>query len=177
MGRFRRYRWGNILLIAMQHPTATHVAGYRTWLQFGRQVKRGAKDITIMAPMVVRRCDRDKKNDEEEDKVVRFRACHVFDINQTTGEALPEPNRAKGDARVHLDRLVRYVKEQGIKVEYSRYLGGAEELSQGGRIVFRVGLAPAQEFAVLAHELGHELLHHDDVDVPKTARETEWALT
>ncbi len=174
MSRFHHYSWGNILLIAMQRPTATHVAGYCTWKQLGRQVMRGAKGITIMAPMVIRSRKGDESDDEKEgETVVRFRPCDIFDISQTTGKAIPEPHRVTGEADVHLDRLVRYVKGRGITIEYSRELGGAEGMSQGGRIVLRRGLTPPQEFAVLAHECGHELLHHDRADVPTTVRETE----
>src|SRR5579863_5472087 len=55
MSRFRRYSWGNVLLISSQRPTATRVAGYHMWNQFGRSVKKGEKGIMIFAPMVVKR--------------------------------------------------------------------------------------------------------------------------
>src|SRR6266851_2570828 len=54
MGRFHRYSWGNVLLIASQRPTATRVAGYHTWRDMGRQVKTGEKGIMILAPMLVK---------------------------------------------------------------------------------------------------------------------------
>src|SRR5580693_1228463 len=55
MSRFRRYSWGNVLLISSQRPAATHVAGYHMWNQLGRSVKKGEKGIMIFAPMVVKR--------------------------------------------------------------------------------------------------------------------------
>src|SRR6266851_8820492 len=54
MGRFHRYSWGNVLLIGSQRPTATHVAGYHTWRDLGRQVKRDEKGIMIFAPVMVK---------------------------------------------------------------------------------------------------------------------------
>src|ERR1022692_919185 len=54
MGRFRRYSWNNVLLIASQRPAATHVAGYHAWNRLGRSVNKGEKGIMILAPMVVK---------------------------------------------------------------------------------------------------------------------------
>ena len=58
MARFHNYSFGNIMLIARQRPTATRVAGIRTWNSLGRFVKRGEKGILILAPMVGRRAQR-----------------------------------------------------------------------------------------------------------------------
>ena len=53
-GRFHSYSWGNTMLIQMQKPEATKVAGYKTWAQVGRQVRRGETGITLLAPVVRR---------------------------------------------------------------------------------------------------------------------------
>src|SRR5262245_57574001 len=53
-GRFHRYSWGNVLLINSQRPDATRVAGFHTWHDFGRWVKKGEKGIMIFAPVVVK---------------------------------------------------------------------------------------------------------------------------
>ena len=66
MSRFRRYSWGNVLLIASQRPTATHVAGYHMWNQLGRSVKKGEKGIMIFAPMVVKQEPVPGQNDAKE---------------------------------------------------------------------------------------------------------------
>src|SRR5438270_13647769 len=55
MSRFHRYSWGNILLIYSQLPTATHVAGFHSWLKLRRFVRKGEKGIVILAPMVGRK--------------------------------------------------------------------------------------------------------------------------
>src|SRR5437016_14300585 len=57
MGRFHRYSWGNVLLIASQRPDATQVAGFHTWHDLDRWVKKGEKGIMIFAPMLVKEKD------------------------------------------------------------------------------------------------------------------------
>jgi len=54
MGRFHRYSLGNVLMIASQRPTATHIAGYHTWRNLGRHVKTGEKGIMIFAPILTK---------------------------------------------------------------------------------------------------------------------------
>ena len=85
--RFRRYSFGNCLLIAAQRPDATHVAGFKAWQGMSRHVRRGEKAIRILAPIVVKR--RDDPADEPRRAVVGFRSVCVFDVAQTDGEALP----------------------------------------------------------------------------------------
>src|SRR5205814_2764631 len=91
MARFHTYSFGNIMLIARQKPTATRVAGIRTWNSLGRFVKRGEKGILILAPMVGYRrsrqneiatnIDTDNAADERktEHQLIGFRAVYVFD--------------------------------------------------------------------------------------------------
>ena len=80
MGRFHGYSPGNQLLIGFQRPDATRVAGYGTWLQLGRRVKRGQKAIRILAPIVWR-----TKDDDDEDKVVSFRSACITDTGHGHG--------------------------------------------------------------------------------------------
>src|SRR5436189_4322656 len=89
MGRFHRYSWHNVCLIASQCPTATRVAGFHTWRTMGRFVRKGEKGIAIMAPIIGRR---EAEADVDNARSVRgFRAAYVFDIDQTDGEPLAEP--------------------------------------------------------------------------------------
>ena len=79
MGRFHRYSLHNVTLIALQKPTASHVAGFHTWKKLGRFVRKGEKAIFILAPMV-----RIKEKAEAEDQdgnpvLLGFRRCGVFD--------------------------------------------------------------------------------------------------
>jgi hypothetical protein len=90
MSRFHNYRFGNVLEIARQMPTATPVAGFWTWKNLGRSMNAGAKGIRILAPIVGVR--RKKKEDAEKDitkqnerVLLGFRNPYVFDISQTKG--------------------------------------------------------------------------------------------
>ena len=108
MSQFHNYSFNNTMLIAMQKPDATLVAGYQAWQKkFKRQVKRGEKGIQIIAPAPIRekeevekfdpvtnepilRPDGKPETEEIEHIIPRFRLTTVFDISQTYGEPLPE---------------------------------------------------------------------------------------
>ncbi len=97
MARFHSYSFGNILQIARQRPTATRVAGIRTWNEMGRFVTKGEKGIQILAPMTgYRRRKHGDGNSEQEPEtkpqpvLIGFRAVYVFDVAQTDGADLPE---------------------------------------------------------------------------------------
>ena len=80
IGRFHRYSLRNVMLIASQKPTATHVAGFHAWHKLGRFVKKGEKGILILAPIVRRKHENAEQNETEESSTaVYFRAAYVFD--------------------------------------------------------------------------------------------------
>lgn len=170
MSSLHRYSFGNCLLIARQFPSATIVSGFNAWKKRGRTVKKGEKGICILAPLI-----RKKEEQEEGVEVFGFRAVHVFDVSQTEGEELPEVTRVSGEPGVWLARLHSVVEKHGIELSYEEHLGGAEGVSKGGSICLRVGLSPAEEFAVLVHEVAHERLHHgkDRERFSKVVRELE----
>src|SRR6185436_13621834 len=85
MGRFHKYSWHNVALIAAQCPTATRVAGFQTWRTLGRFVRKGEEGIAILAPIIGRRRDSDAAADDAKG-VLGFRATYVFDIASTDGE-------------------------------------------------------------------------------------------
>lgn len=175
MAQFHDYSFGNVMLIVQQRPTATRVAGYKTWQKLGRQVRKGEKGIVIIAPMVFKRRPADTNTDDEH--AIGFRATHVFDVAQTDGEPLPEPGQVTGDPQQHTDRLTTLVRSAGVTLRYATAdeLGGAEGVAQGGTMLLQRDLAPAHAFSVLVHEFAHELLHHSgETRRPsKTVRETE----
>ena len=173
LGRFHRYSLGNVLLIASQRPGATRVAGYGTWQQLGRQVRRGEKAIRILAPVRIRRKGSIESNADDEEEVIAFRRACVFDVSQTDGKPLPEFAKVLGDPGRALARLKGYVSGQGIRLEYSNRIGPAEGMSTGGGILLRADLEPAAEFSVLVHELAHQRLHQGEEKDSKTVRETE----
>jgi hypothetical protein len=180
MGRFHRYSWNNVMLIHAQRPEATRVAGYHTWQQLGRWVKRGEKGIKIIAPLVTRVADRDGKASQEKPRqpdlvrVAGFRTAFVFDVEQTEGRPLPAFARTGGDPKDFGDKLKAIVAQRGIALTYDASISG-DGASSGGQIQLRPGLTPAEEFSVLAHELAHEMLHHgaDRGTLSKTVRETQ----
>jgi antirestriction protein ArdC len=178
MSRFHRYSWGNILLIYSQRPDATHVAGFHAWLRMRRYVRKGEKGIVILAPMVGRMKSAKPDDELAEDQqtcIFGFRAAHVFDVNQTDGEPLPEFATVRGDPQEYTDRLRQFVASQNIILEYDSRIAPARGMSSGGKITLLPDLPPAEHFAVLAHEAAHELLHRGDrrTQTTHTVREIE----
>ena len=178
MGRFHRYSLGNAILIQLQKPCATHVAGFRTWQKLGRRVRKGEHGIGIMAPIVYRRkaaANTENNKETDDDTLMTFKAAHVFDISQTDGKPLPEFARVQGNPEQFLDRLKEFVTAKGITLKHSELLTTTEGVSTGGMILLKQSLAPAEEFSVLCHELSHEILHHSDETRPqeRKVRETE----
>lgn len=173
LSRFHHYSFGNVMLILAQRPDATHVAGFNTWKQMGRWVKPGEKGIAIIAPMMLKKRDEQKPGSEEK-PVLRFKAVHVFDASQTDGQPLPEVRRVAGNPGDFTRRIKELIQSRGIELAYEE-LYGPEGVSSGGKIRVKPGLPPAEEFAVLVHELAHEMLHHGEGAQrgSRTVRETE----
>ena len=101
--KFHTYSWRNSLLLMLQDPEATQVAGYRTWQSLGRQVRRGERGLQILAPVIYRPREREAGDqpeaaptavDDAEEQPGRqikgWKIEHVYDIRQTEGEPLPE---------------------------------------------------------------------------------------
>ena len=165
---------------ASQCPTATRVAGYQTWKDFGRHVKKGEKGIQIFAPMVVKRRRKDSDELDREPNpqsvVIGFRPVYVWDQSQTDGQDVPEFNHSVGgEVGARRDRLIDFLAQQNIVLEYNEEIAPALGVSYGGRIVLLPGQSPAEEFTTLTHETAHELLHRSErrSSTTKTIRETE----
>ena len=184
MARFHKYSFGNIMAIARQRPTATHVAGFHTWKELGRFVKRGEKGIQIFAPMMGKRLKTDDAtpttnagNEERPTQMlIGFRAVYVFDYTQTEGAELPEMEHSiNGEVGEHRERLIAFLYSQNIALEYSEEIAPALGVSYGGRIALLPGQQKAEEFTTLVHELAHELLHKAErrTGTATTMRETE----
>lgn len=179
IGRFHRYSLHNVLLIASQKPNASYVAGFRTWNELGRFVRKGEKGILILAPIVRRKAENEEDRDEAPASIAGFRAAYVFDVSQTEGQELPHIGAVQGDPCQYGDRLRQFASSQGISVEYSLNIAPARGMSLGGRVALLPGQSPAEEFSTLAHELAHELLHRGDrrAETTKRVRETEAEAT
>ena len=177
MSRFRRYSWNNVLLIHCQFPQATHVGGYHFWLKLGRQVRKGEKGIAILAPMIGRKrpSDTAEAAHDEGTRLIGFKACHVWDLSQTDGADLPEFATVKGDPQGYLPRLIEFVRNQNIVLEYDARIAPAKGMSSGGKITLLPDLKPAEHLAVLVHESAHEMMHRNErrKETTHTIRETE----
>jgi len=173
VAQFHRYSFRNVMLIRMQRPGATRVAGFGTWKKLGRHVLKGEKGIRIFAPMVGKgrqsespgTSDNPAKSPEDLEATTRrlwgFKVVTVFDVAQTDGEPLPGIGEVQGDPGTNLAHLHAAIKKQGITLGHEE-LGGADGVSRGGSIAIQSGLDEGKEFLVLAHEFAHELMHQDE---------------
>ncbi len=156
---FHRYSANNCMLIAMQRPDATRVAGFRAWQDLGRQVRKGEKSIRVLAPHTFKAEDPSTGDVEER---VYFRAVPVFDIAQTDGEPLPEPpcEPLTGDSHAALlPRLEQFARSIGWTVEYGE-TGHADGYAAPGEQRIRVSselAEPNRRVRTLVHELVHAL--------------------
>jgi antirestriction protein ArdC len=177
--RFHRYSFGNVLLISLQCPDATRVAGFHRWLELGRHVRKGSKGIAIFAPIVSRLKVEDKETGEERTIASAphaFRVVHVFDVSQTDGDELPEIpcHRLEGEGAAY-DELTAYAEELRFRVEVGELPGETNGLCDHltRTITIREGLASAQQTKTLAHEIAHAMLHGPDFDAPRAQKELE----
>jgi hypothetical protein len=192
--RFHRYSANNALLIGAQRPDATRVAGYRTWRDLGRQVRRGEEGLKILAPVF--RNVEDDETGERARVLSSFRVVKVFDVSQTDpvpgAEPLPErprPRPLRGDseaARTLGRSLLALCESEGVTV--SENDGELEERAPGAngvyllrerRIILKRTLSADARTKTLAHELAHHLLHRDadatEADRPTLEAEAEGA--
>mgnify|MGYP001330984454 CR=1 FL=1 len=174
---FHDYSIHNSMLIMMQCPQATQVAGFHAWRKLGRTVKRGERGIAILAPITMKKQSDDDPDERTAETVTRFRTVYVFDVSQTEGDDLPEAPVLTGDA---CDEdlalaLTLFADEQGIAIKSEKINGNAMGLSKGGMIILDEELEGADRFAVMVHEIGHELLKHRERrnELDKQAREIE----
>jgi len=179
IGRFHRYSLHNVMLIASQMPNANYVAGFRTWNELGRFVKKGEKGILILAPVVRRKSENEEDQKESSISVAGFRAAYVFDVSQTDGKELPQIGAVQGDPSRCAEQLRNFASAQSISIDYSIKIAPARGMSSGGKITLLPGQSPAEEFSTLAHEMAHELLHRGDrrSATSRRIRETEAEAT
>lgn len=168
MSKFHSYSWGNVMLIMIQAPGATHVAGFHKWKQLDRAVKKGEHGIMILAPVLKRVGELIEKMPDGSEatkpirQIVNTKPVYVFDVSQTEGKELPRLATISGEIDGHTNQLKAFIASKNIILEYASNLGGALGVSQGGKIACLEGLSPAEEFHVLVHEAGHELLHRGE---------------
>lgn len=160
-GRFHRYSFNNVMMILMQMPEASRVAGYGTWKQVGRQVKRGEKGITILAP-IIKAVEDD--GDEDGRRFVGCRTVSVFDISQTEGDEIPRLyEKLQGDDLGVFEALRGFAHAQGFKtlLEDCGKSNGRCRFAEQIEISVNSSLSPLHQAKTMAHELGHALLHSE----------------
>ena len=175
--KFHKYSYNNTLLIQMQYPDATHVAGYRQWKdKFNRHVKKGEQGIAILAPftytdketevrkVVTASGDIEEKEIEKKIKKTYFNPVYVFDISQTEGKPLPELDTSISDTKSKLlYPCLAFAKNNNISVEFNALVRGHEGYCRRDKIVVDKSLNATEKASVLLHELSHILLHHLDI--------------
>ena len=181
MSRFHRYSVNNTMLIYMQKPDATLVAGYNKWkAQFERHVKKGEHGITIIAPTPYKKkieeqkldpdtkapiLDKDGKiiTEEKEIEIPMFRPVKVFDVSQTDGKPLPElasslsgnvPNYEAFMEALRRSALVPITFE-AMAADTDGYFSADHQ-----KIAIRQGMSEVQTVSATVHEIAHSKLHN-----------------
>ena len=181
MSRFHRYSVNNTMLIYMQKPDATLVAGYNKWKdQFERHVKKGEHGITIIAPTPYKKkieeqkldpdtkapiLDKDGKiiTEEKEIEIPMFRPVKVFDVSQTDGKPLPElASSLSGNVpnyEVFMEALRRSapvpITFEAMAADTDGYFSADHQ-----KIAIRQGMSEVQTVSATVHEIAHSKLHN-----------------
>jgi uncharacterized membrane protein (UPF0127 family)/antirestriction protein ArdC len=178
MSKFYEYSIGNLILIMIQKPEATRVAGFKTWKDLGRWVRKGEKGIAILAPCfppkpVKTEPEEEEKLDEEiEINPIYFKVVHVFDISQTEGEPLPEfeVRSLTGEADEGLFSKASLLAErQGLELSFESrpYQDPAIKGTYAGKSIW---VKPEESRAQQLKTLLHEIAHHYSEGVFKIPR-------
>lgn len=184
MSKFHNYSFNNTLLIAMQRPDATLVAGYNAWKnKFNRYVKKGEKGIQIIAPAPVKEREEREKIDKDtgltvlnesgepeievvERVIPRFRVTTVFDYAQTDGEPLPTLEVNELTARVKDYTLLKEAIEQvsPVPIRFGEIEGNAKGYYShvDKEICVRADMGESQTIKTMIHEVAHAMLHDSD---------------
>ncbi|MDO8715939.1 MAG: DUF192 domain-containing protein [Dehalococcoidales bacterium] len=173
MGKFHDYSIGNLILIMLQRPDATRVAGFGTWRDLGRWVKKGERGIAILAPCMPPKgtkstAPEDSETEEGESKEEQgeirplfFRVVHVFDLSQTEGKPLPEFDTPvlTGEANEELFmNVMRLVKEEGVEASFEPRPNQDPDIKgmyYGKTIWVKPDESRAQQLKTLIHEAAH----------------------
>ena len=188
MSKFHNYSFNNTLLIAMQKPDASLIAGFNSWKnQFQRNVKKGEKGIKIIAPSPFKIKQETEKIDpqtqkpvigkdgkpvteEKEITIPAFKVVSVFDVSQTEGREIPDiaVNMLTGDVEHYKDVFAALEKTSPVPVGFEKIEGGAHGYYhlEDKRIALDEGMSELQTLKTLIHEIAHAKLHDIDLNAP-----------
>lgn len=187
MAKFHDYSFNNILLIAMQRPNATLIAGYQAWKKnFGRSVMHGEKGIRILAPSPYKIKQNVEKKDpltgktlidkdgkpvmeEKEVTIPAYKVVTVFDVSQTEGKELPTiADELTGDVEQYEDFFAALEKTSPVPIGFEKIKGDAHgyyRLNEK-RIAIDEGMSELQSLKTAIHEMAHAKMHDIDLNVP-----------
>ena len=181
MSRFHRYSVNNTMLIYMQKPDATLVAGYNKWKdQFERHVKKGEHGITIIAPTPYKKkieeqkldpdtkapiLDKDGKivTEEKEIEIPMFRPVKVFDVSQTDGKPLPELASSLSGNVPNYEAFMEALRRSApVPITFEAMAADTDGYFSADhqKIAIRQGMSEVQTVSATVHEIAHSKLHN-----------------
>ena len=181
MSKFHRYSVNNTMLIYMQKPEATLVAGFNKWKnQFERHVKKGEHGITIIAPTPYKKKIEEMKRDpdthapildadgkavmeEKEIEIPMFRPVKVFDVSQTDGKPLPELSSSLSGTVPHYEAFLEALRRSApVPIEFEPMAANTDGYFSPDqqRIAIREGMSEVQTVSATVHEIAHSKLHN-----------------
>ena len=181
MSKFHRYSVNNTMLIYMQKPEATLVAGFNKWKnQFERHVKKGEHGITIIAPTPYKKKIEEMKRDpdthapildadgkavmeEKEIEIPMFRPVKVFDVSQTDGKPLPELSSSLSGTVPHYEAFLEALRRSApVSIEFEPMAANTDGYFSPDqqRIAIREGMSEVQTVSATVHEIAHSKLHN-----------------
>ncbi len=183
MAKFHNYSFNNTMLIAMQRPDATLVTSYKNWQSMGRQVMKGEKGITIIAPAPYKKMkekevldenqrpimgtDGKPKTEQVEVTVPHFKAVTVFDIAQTSGEPIQTlaPELLTAAVRDFDSFMQAIQKISPVPIRFDEIDGNANGYYHNAdkEIVIKKGLSESQTLKTAIHETAHAKLHDKEI--------------
>ena len=189
MSKFHNYSFNNTLLIAMQKPDASLIAGFSAWKNnFGRNVMRGEKGIRILAPSPYKIRQEVEKKDPQTGKTVigsdgkpvtetkeiqipAYKVVAVFDVSQTEGRELPSisANELTGDVEQYEDFFAALEKTSPVPMGFEKIEGTAHGYYhlEEKRIAIDEGMSQLQNLKTAIHEIAHAKLHDIDLNAPE----------
>ena len=189
MSKFHNYSFRNTVLIAMQKPDASLVAGFSAWKNnFGRNVMKGQKGIKIIAPSPFKIKQEMEKIDphtqkpvigkdgkpvteEKEITIPAYKVVSVFDVSQTEGRELPDiaVDELTGDVDRYKDFFAALEKTSPVPIAFENIEGGSHGYYhlEDKRIAINEGMSELQTLKTAIHEIAHAKLHDIDLNAPK----------